>query len=488
MSTRVRHAATGSVAVVLVVALAVMANWIAARKWVRSDWTSSSLYTLSEKTNAIVRDLAEPVQVVVFMTPSSPLFPQVKELLSRYEALSSQLTVDYIDPDREPIKTKSLAEKFGISVANTVVFAAGDRTKYVSSDQMAEYDYSGMQYGQPASMKAFKGEEQFTAAILSLVAPDVPKVYFVSGHGEAGLEPAVDATAPSLATLKEALKRENMVAEQTVILSGDIPADADALVIAGPTQPYTDHELTALAAYLDRGGRLMVCLDPLIEPTGSMRPTRLEAFLAERGIDVRDDLVVDPSRKLPFYDLSAVYLTDFPEHPVTQGLTDVAVLFLVARSLAATVDGEAQVVVETSSEGWGETDLAGLLQGVPVERGDRDNASPAGVGVAVETAADPAATTADGVPAPAARILAFGDSDFMADGQIGNAGNLTLALNSLNWLVARDHAVGVPPRAVEQVSLYLTDSQMGTIFLLTLVGLPGAAIVAGIFVWRRRRH
>ena len=31
----------------------------------------------------------------------------------------------------------SLAEEFGISLANTVVFTAGDRSKYVTSDQMA---------------------------------------------------------------------------------------------------------------------------------------------------------------------------------------------------------------------------------------------------------------------------------------------------------------------------------------------------------------
>ena len=35
-----------------------------------------------------------------------------------------------------------LAEQFGISVADTVVFVYGDRTKYVTSDQMAEMDYS----------------------------------------------------------------------------------------------------------------------------------------------------------------------------------------------------------------------------------------------------------------------------------------------------------------------------------------------------------
>ena len=53
----------------------------------------------------------------------------------------------------------------------------------------------------------------------------------------------------------------------------------------------------------------------------------------------------------------------------------------------------AQVVVETSDEGWGETDLGMLLRGEPVAEDDTDNPGPAAVGVVVEgeTPADAAA-------------------------------------------------------------------------------------------------
>ncbi len=128
-----------------------------------------------------------------------------------------------------------------------------------------------------------------------------------------------------------------MEAADVSLLSGEVPADADVVAIVGPTRAYTESEITALEAFLDRGGRLLVALDPLIEPAGTMRPTRLEEMLATRGVSVNDDLVVDPSRRLPFYDLSAVYLEDFPSHPVTSGLEGFAVLFTVARSLTRTM-------------------------------------------------------------------------------------------------------------------------------------------------------
>ncbi len=76
----------------------------------------------------------------------------------------------------------------------------------------------------------------------------------------------------------------------------------------------------------------------------------------------------------------------------------------------------------------------------------------------------------------------------MTDLDIANAGNAVLAGNAFNWLAARDTLVGIPPRDVEQVSLFLTQQQMRNLLLLVLVGMPCAAILLGVLVWRKRRH
>ena len=86
------------------------------------------------------------------------------------------------------------------------------------------------------------------------------------------------------------------------------------------------------------------------------------------------------------------------------------------------------------------------------------------------------------------RLAVFGDSDFLTDVEIGNAGNEILALNTLNWLAARDHSMGIPPRNVESMSLFIDQQQMRIILAVVLLIMPGAAIAMGIFVWRRRKH
>jgi len=489
-----RYGAAGVAGSILVVALVLMANWLGARHYQRWDWTSSRLYSLSDKSLNLVQALDQDVHVVVFMVPGGPLYDQVHELLARYQAASGRISVEYIDPDKEPLKTKQLAEKFGVAMADTVVFEVGDRTKYVTSEQMVDYDYSGMQFGQQPTVRAFKGEEQFTSAILSLVAPEVPKVYFVTGHGEAPLEPAPPGGAQadrSLSTLAGALRRDNMDTENLNLLSGEIPDDATVIAVVGPTRAYTEVEIDALDAFLDRGGRMLVALDPLIEPDGTMRPTRLEPLLAKRGIEVGNDLVVDPSRKLPFFDLSAVYLTDFAEHPITRGLDGIAVLFTVTRSLAGTSDNVRELV-ETTADGWGESDLGMLLRGDPVAFDEGvDTPGPTAVAAVVEgetTAGKPSEDGESGEGDRSFRLAVFGDSDFLTDLDIANAGNQILAVNAVSWLAAREQTMGIPPRDVEQLAFFVDRQQMRIIVLMALLVMPGAAIATGILVWRRRRH
>jgi ABC-type uncharacterized transport system involved in gliding motility auxiliary subunit len=473
---RIVATSTGVAGVVLAVVLAVMVNWLGFRHYSREDMTFSKIYTLSEKSVNVLKGLDADVKVVVFMTPQTPLYNQVKELLTRYAAASKHISVEYIDPDRDPLRTQQLAKQFGVSAANTVVFTSGDRHKYVTSDQLAEYDYSGMQMGQGPKLKAFKGEEQFTAAVLGVANPKQPKLYFTTGHGEHGPDSAAE---DGMNTFAEALKRDNLQVSTVNLLSGKVPDDCDVLVIAGPTAPFAENEKTAIEQYLDGGGRVLFLLDPVLG--GRSRPAGLAELLKSHGVEAQNDLVVDPDRRLPLVGLESVYVSDFRVHPVVEGMKGLAVLFPIARSVTTTAakDVTSTQLLTTSSGGWGETDIAGILAGKPVEKTDTDIKGPVSLGVAAEP---------EGKDAKPWRIVAFGDSDFLTNASIENLGNLTLGLNAINWLAKREAVLGIPPREPEQVQLFLSAAQMRTVTLVSLLGLPGAAVLLGVAVWWRRRR
>jgi ABC-type uncharacterized transport system involved in gliding motility auxiliary subunit len=473
---RIVAASSATAGIVLAVALVGMVNWLGYRHYVRGDWTSSKIYSLSDKTKNVLKGIKDEVRVVVLMTPTTPLFAETKELLSRYEAISSKLKVEFIDPERDPLRTKQLAQEFGVSAANTVVFAAEGRKKYVTSDQLADYDYSGMQMGQPPKLKGFRGEEQFTAAILGVVSPKVPKIYFVTGHGEHDPDSAGE---DGMSQLREQLKRDNLEVAKTALLSGSVPSDCDLLVIAGPKAPFTDTEKAALSGYLEKGGRALVLLDPVLG--AQQRPSGLEEFVKTYGVQVNDDLVIDPSRKLPFFDVSAVYVTDFRSHPVVDGLQGLAVLLPVARSVTTTAaqGATSAILLTTSDKGWGETNLDALLKTGQAQKDAKDTPGPVPLGVAAQSEKD---------KDKGWRLVVFGNSAFLTNAQIANAGNVNLGQNAINWLARQEQALGIAPRSPEQVQLFLSAAQMRNVFLISLVGLPVLAIVLGVAVWWRRRH
>lgn len=473
---KVYTASSTGLAVVLVLALIGMLNWLAYRHYSRADWTSSKLYSLSQKSVNILKDLKDPVKVIVFMTPQTPMFTETKELLTRYQASSKLVSVEYIDPEREPLRTRQLAQEFGVQAANTVVFVAGERKKYVTADQLAEYDYSGYRMGQAPKMKAFKGEEQFTSAIMGVVSPKTPKIYFTTGHGEHDPDGFGE---DGLSQLKELLKRDNLTTDKVNLLSGAVPDDCDLLVVAGPRAAFAEAEKTALKAYLDKGGRAFVLLDPVLGPRAAS--SGLEEILKNYGVQVNDDLVLDPGRQLPFFDISAVYVTDFRSHPVVEGMQGLAVLLPVTRSVATTTAAGATstTLLSTSDKGWGETDLAAILQRRPIDKDARDTQGPVSLGVAAQSEAD---------KDNGWRLVVIGNSAFIMNGYLANAGNPNLALNAINWLVKREQALGIAPRTPEQVNLFLNASQMRNIVLISLAGLPALAIAAGVAVWWRRRR
>jgi ABC-type uncharacterized transport system involved in gliding motility auxiliary subunit len=185
-------------------------------------------------------------------------------------------------------------------------------------------------------------------------------------------------------------------------------------------------------------------------------------------------------------------------------------------------------LVRTSDQGWGETNLADLQA---VKKDPDDRPGPVSIAVAVapvepesdaeagdgledatveeesvdEEAADASAAAAPdasagattGAAAPAApaepaaprlRLVVIGDSDFATNAQLANAGNPTLLANTVNWLVERQQALGIPPKAPEEVRLTLSASQLSTIFWLVAAVLPLAAVTAGVGVYLRRRR
>jgi ABC-type uncharacterized transport system involved in gliding motility auxiliary subunit len=480
---------TLSAGIVLILALLGIVNYFSWKYYKRFDWTGNQIYSLSPKSRDVLRQLRQDVDVVMLMKPDQNLYGPTRELLQRYAAASTHIHLRVVDPDRNALLADQMARKFNLTTAGVVFASANDR-RMVDSADLGDFDFSGVQFGQGPEMTGYKGEELFTSALLQLAEGRKPKILFVTGHGEHSLD---DTSPRGLSNARELLGRDNFELEEWASLGKPaVPDKTDLVVIAGPTSSLVPPELAALTAYVRAGGRMLILLDPTLSG-GSLVSTGLEGWLAGYGVKADDDIVIDPSNPMPFYGAETLFVKDYAEHPITKALRsgNLPVLVSLARSVrkadatpppaAGAETPQTPTVTElmhTSAQGWGETDLAHLDR---VGKDAADVPGPVSLGVVVEVKG--AAGTRP------ARLVVYGDSDFAANQLVGaNFPNSMLLANSLNWLVERESLLGIPPRKTQQVHLSLTAGELRTIWVLSLVVLPGLAVIAGIFIHLRRRR
>jgi len=86
-----------------------------------------------------------------------------------------------------------------------------------------------------------------------------------------------------------------------------------------------------------------------------------------------------------------------------------------------------------------------------------------------------------------ARLVVFGDTDFLTNAYIQQGGNSFLFENAANWLV--DDVVSIELSARESIprQVTITQSQLSLLQLTSVCFAPGLLAAVGIAVWYSRR-
>jgi ABC-type uncharacterized transport system involved in gliding motility auxiliary subunit len=150
------------------------------------------------------------------------------------------------------------------------------------------------------------------------------------------------------------------------------------------------------------------------------------------------------------------------------------------------------MLVQTSEQSWAETDLKSVTTGKVEFNGDQgDRQGPIALAAAVSAPAAeapaPAGNASPDAPKPESRIVAMGDSDFVANNAIGIQGNQDFFLNSINWLAQQEDLIAIRPRDAQDRRITLTADQQQRIMLLSLLVIPGLVLAGGVYTWWRRR-
>ncbi len=437
------------------IGIIIAVNYIVVKQFPqRLDLTANQEHTLSQQTVQVLQSLQTPVQVIGFFTPQTmQQREQAEKLLKEYQLKTANLNVQYVDPDENP----ALAQKYDNALAGTLVFEKDNRTEKV-------YNFD---------------ENAFTNAILKVTQTQQPAIYFTSGHGE--FNPS-DTQENGLSAVDDYLKQINYKVQvlNLATISDTLPADTSAVVIAGPTQPFSPQNDTVLKNYLDKGGRVLLMVGPNVS-------IGLTETLKTWGVQLDNNLILEPVQNY-YGNAPAPVFGAFPDSPVTANMQGLAVFFPGVRSIQRLQESDKDLTAlfTTSNEACAKTDFEKLKNETTVQCDAADAKGPFEVGYAMEGAGAGGAN-----PDARARFIVLGNATFATNQWLNNpdaAGNQQIIRNMINWLAGQEQLIAIPPRESNVRRLgVLTESEINLIFVTTVGLMPLAALVIGGLLWWRRR-
>jgi ABC-type uncharacterized transport system involved in gliding motility auxiliary subunit len=269
LSNRFQNVSRSFLGLAVVIVIAIAVNVILSTFNLRKDLTEEKLYTLSEGTRGILKDLPEPVTLKLFFNGSNAEVPiQIKSFVRRVEDLLTEyrvhgkgnIIIEQYDPKPDS-DAEEWAQRYGLSGQSLgfmgpmlylgLVATGGDADATLpvldpQAEQMLEYNLTRMITRVATPNKPVVGVMS-SLSVMGSPAPPYPM-------------PGQPPPSPGWFTFKD-LGKDYDVREIGMDVDR-ISDEIDSLVLVHP-KDLSDSAQFAIDQYVLRGGTLLVFVDPL---------------------------------------------------------------------------------------------------------------------------------------------------------------------------------------------------------------------------------
>jgi hypothetical protein len=208
----------------------------------------------SASTTAIAKSLKEPVRVVAFFPSMNEVKNEVDRYLREVSRNNPKLKVEFIDRVLQP----KVAREMRVSQDGTIVLSRGEVRQMINVGVELK--------NARTTLRNF--DQEFQKNLMKL-SRDARVAYLTIGHREINDSTTSDEGKPDkskgVTILRKLLEMQNYRILDLGMPQGlgrEIPADANVVIVLGPKDPFAAEEVAALKQYVDRGGALMLGLDP----------------------------------------------------------------------------------------------------------------------------------------------------------------------------------------------------------------------------------
>jgi len=281
--------------ILIVVAIIALANLLSLRFFTRADLSEGKLFSVSESTRQVVRDLDDIVNIKVYFSKELPPYltthiREIRDLLSEYRAYGGRnVVVTWEDPADDP-ETAQRVQGMGIPPVQLNIVAK-DKAEVMTVYLGMAVLFEDRQEVIPVVQSSSNLEYELTSAILKVSNKEQKTIGFLAGHGEPDINEGLE-------TVKNALEKQYVVRPVEIVPGASVPADVNTLVIVGSTG-LSDWDRFAIDQFLMKGGQVFFLLNRVDVQEGSLAAvpaeTGLETLLAHYGAMLNPDMVVDVS-------------------------------------------------------------------------------------------------------------------------------------------------------------------------------------------------
>lgn len=500
---------------ILIVAIAVLFNFIASRHFFRVDLTQGQLYAISPASKTLMRNLEDIVTVKVYFSEKLPphLFAVRQYADDMLDELSSyskgRLNVLSLNPDFPEVANEAV--KLGIPQVQMNIIEK-DKLEVKNGFLGIAVLYGDKKELLPVVQSSNSMEYDLVAAIRKVTATQEKVIGIVNGHDEPSLQEniGVGPIGESYSFLKNALDRNYKVVEVPLMDSTSLNA-IDTLLIAGAKKPFSDKEKFLIDQYLMNGGNVVALLDSIDvgqDLKTSILDLGLSAQLESYGAGIDTSLVLDRSNEnasfnqgfmnfivpYPFW-VKAIKKHFDPSNPIVGKLDSVVLPWASPLRQVPQEGVVAQVLVSSTPNAWAQSDpfnlTPNLIQGSSeksqyalaiLEKGNftsyfKGKKSPFGTSV-ISSSSKPG------------KLFVVGNSRFAYDRFLGLfPQNLAFVMNAIDDMTMDQSLIGIRSKSVFELPLdELSATQRQTTKAVGIFLMPTLVILYGIarFFYRKR--
>jgi len=467
---RVRSAGLGGISLALAVVFLASVNFVASQRDVKRDLSYLKTTRPSDGTLAMVKNLGEEVDIVLFYPEVNQVRSQLTPYFEEIDAASDQLEVGFRDHALSP----TLARDHRIRGNGFVLILRGPE----DNRQGESFEIGTDLEDARSKLRTLDG--RFQRAFAKLVRQK-RQVAFTTGHQERNDRNAGNTEGETVERLEDALERANVEMDDLGIeagLANRVDPETPAVMILGPREPFLPEEVASLIDYAKAGGRIAVFVDPDVDHGLDPLLHALGMRIAE-GVATSDESFVPRTRTAA--DRSIVYTNRYSSHPtVTIASRNSSQLVTVLMRGGAIekyegddrIDGvDVSFPARSTGQFW--RDLDGDYE--------RDQGTEE-----TETLNLMAVATIPNPDGEEGRAVVVADGEFMTDQLMRLPfANGYVTGDILNWFLGEEQIIG-DTTSEEDVRVEFRKDEDALLFYGTSFGVPLPLLGLGIWVSRRR--